>query len=245
MATIKKGDFIEIEYTGRVKEGNIIFDTTDEKTAKENGLYSKGASYGPVVVCLGQEQLLKGLEEELEGKETGKEYTIELPPERAFGKKNAKLIRMIPYSVFKKQGIEPQPGLQVNVDGMIGVIKTAGGRCLVDFNNPLSGRDIVYQIKVNKIITDDKEKISSFIKLSLNLKEASVEIKENKAEIKLKTELPKEIQDKIKEKLLPLIPNIKEVKFTKKEEKKQAKPEAAPAASKKEEEVAGKEEKSQ
>ncbi|MBW2977405.1 FKBP-type peptidyl-prolyl cis-trans isomerase [Candidatus Woesearchaeota archaeon] len=245
MPTIKKGDFIEIEYTGKVKEGLIVFDTTDEKIAKENELYTAQGTYGPVVVCLGQEQLLKGLEEELEGKETGKEYTIELPPEKAFGKKNAKLIRMIPYSTFKKQGIEPQPGLQVNVDGAIGIVKTAGGRCLVDFNNPLAGRDIIYQIKINKIITDDKEKISSFLKLSLNLKEAPVEIKENKAEIKLKTELPKEIQERIKEKLLPLVPAVKEINFAKKEEKKQAKPEATPAASEKEEEKAGKEEEKQ
>ncbi len=35
-------------------------------------------TYGPVVVCIGEGQLLKGLEDELEGKEIGKEYTIEL-----------------------------------------------------------------------------------------------------------------------------------------------------------------------
>jgi len=249
MAKVSKGDFVELEYTGKVKEGLIVFDTTDEKIAKENNIHTPQGTYGPVVVCLGQEQLLKGLEEELEGKETGKEYTIELPPEKAFGKKNPKLIRMIPYSVFKKQGIEPQPGLQVNVDGMIGVIKTAGGRCLVDFNNPLSGRDIIYQIKVNRIVTDNKEKISSFIKLSLNLKDVDVNLVENKAEIQLKQELPKEIQDRIKEKLLPLVPAVKELTFTtekkekaKLEEKKQEKPEPTPAASKEEEKVAGKEE---
>jgi FKBP-type peptidyl-prolyl cis-trans isomerase SlyD len=215
---MKKGDFVELEYTGRIKEGLIIFDTTDEKVAKENNIHSPQGSYGPVVVCLGQEQLLKGLEEELEGKEVGKDYTVELPPEKAFGKKNAKLIRMIPYSAFKKQGVEPQPGMQVNVDNMIGIIKTAtGGRCLVDFNNPLSGRDVIYEVKVNKIITDDTEKIKSFIKLSLNLKEADVKVSDGKAEIKLEKEIPEEIQKMIKDKLLPLVPNVKEVKFLSKE----------------------------
>ena len=57
--------------------------------------------YGPIIVCLGEGQLLKGLEKELEGKEIGKEYTIELTPENALGKKDAKLIRLIPVSVFK------------------------------------------------------------------------------------------------------------------------------------------------
>jgi FKBP-type peptidyl-prolyl cis-trans isomerase 2 len=226
MPTMKKNDFIELEYTGRLKEGNVVFDTTDEKTAKEHELYNENMSYGHVVVCLGQEQILKGLEEELEGKETGKEYTIELAPEKAFGKKNAKLIRMIPYRVFKKQGIEPQPGLQVNVDGMLGLVKTAtGGRCLVDFNNPLSGREVVYTVKVNRIVTDDSEKIISFLKLSLGLKEADVALAEGKAEVKLKKEIPKEIQDQIKEKLLPLVPKVKDLKFSVKEAKPEAKEE--------------------
>ena len=31
---IKANDFVEIEYTGRLKDGNIIFDTTNEAVAK-------------------------------------------------------------------------------------------------------------------------------------------------------------------------------------------------------------------
>lgn len=232
MATIKKGDFVELEYTGRIKSGDMVFDTTDEKKAKENNIHNPQMKYGPVIICLGQEQLLKGLEDEIEGKEIGKEYTIELPPEKAFGKKNAKLIKMIPYGIFRKQGIEPQPGLQVTVDGMMGIVKTAGGRCLVDFNNPLSGRDVVYNLKVNRIVTDDKEKVKSFVSIALNLKDADVDLKEGKAEIKIKKELPKEIEKMMQEQLLPLVPAVKELKFI--VEKKEAKKEeAAPAKKKK------------
>ena len=32
--TIKKGDFIEVEYTGKIIDDGIVFDTTDEKVAK-------------------------------------------------------------------------------------------------------------------------------------------------------------------------------------------------------------------
>ena len=162
MASIKKGEFIEVEYTGRIKEDNLIFDTTNEKLAKEAGMNAPNMTYGPVIVCLGEGQLLKGLENQLEGKETEKEYTFTISPEDGFGKKDAKLIRMVPINVFKKQNIMPQPGMQVNIDGLIGIIKTAaGGRCLVDLNHPLSGRELNYTIKVNKIITDNKEKIKS------------------------------------------------------------------------------------
>ena len=41
MAIIKEHDFVEIEYTGRIKEDNSIFDTTEEKIAKDEGLFEK------------------------------------------------------------------------------------------------------------------------------------------------------------------------------------------------------------
>ena len=106
MTNIKKHDFVEVEYTGRLKEDDLLFDTTDVSKAKEAGLYDEKMEYGPVVVCIGEGQLLKGLEEELEGKETGKDYKIELGPEKAFGKKDAKLIRMIPRSEERRVGKE-------------------------------------------------------------------------------------------------------------------------------------------
>ena len=150
MEKVSKKDFIEIEYTGKLKEDNIVFDTTDEKVAKENNLETH-SGYEPVIICVGQEQLLKGIDKNLEGKDIGKEYDIEIKPEDAFGNKNAKLIQLIPTAKFKKQNIQPMPGIQLNIDGMVGTIKTvSGGRTLVDFNHPLAGKELLYKIKINK-----------------------------------------------------------------------------------------------
>ena len=47
-------------------------------------------------------------------------------------------------SAFKKENITTQPGLQITVDEAVGMVKTvSGGRVIVDFNHPLSGKDIV------------------------------------------------------------------------------------------------------
>ena len=100
METVKKRDFVEIEYTGKIKEGNVIFDTTDEKVAKENNLH--GHDFSPAIICLGEEQVLKGIDKNLEGKDIGKEYEFDIDPEDAFGKKNAKLIQLIPTAKFRK-----------------------------------------------------------------------------------------------------------------------------------------------
>ena len=68
---IKKGDFIEIEYTGRLKEEGFVFDTTDEKIAKEHDLYNSKAAYGPLTICVGEHHVIHGLDEALIGKEKG------------------------------------------------------------------------------------------------------------------------------------------------------------------------------
>ena len=160
MEIIKKYDFVEIEYTGKMKEDNIIFDTTDEKVAKENNLHTHN-DFGPVIICVGEEQVLKGIDKNIEGKEIGKEHDVEIKPEDAFGNKNAKLIQLIPTNKFKQQNLHPMPGLQVNINGMVGIIKTvSGGRTLVDFNHPLAGKNLQYKIKIHKKITDDKEKLN-------------------------------------------------------------------------------------
>ncbi|MBN2423127.1 peptidylprolyl isomerase [Candidatus Woesearchaeota archaeon] len=216
--SLKKGDFIEIEYTGRIKDGNIIFDTTDEKTAKENKVYNENMKYGPAVICLGEKQLLPGLDNYIIGKEPDK-YEVELNPEDAFGKKSAKLLRLIPMKIFRKQNINPFPGLEVNIDGMLGIVRSvSGGRVIVDFNHPLAGRDLVYNIKINKIITDTKKKLSSVLRLELNLQDADIEINDKKAIIHI--DLQKELLDQIKTRLLSLIPEIKEIEFIKPEKKK-------------------------
>jgi len=198
---IKLNDFIEIEYTGRIKDGNIIFDTTDEAVAKANDLPK--AMYGPVVVVVGQGQLLKGLEEKLVGKEPGK-YTIDVPTEQAFGKKNAKLIQMIPTKKFHEQKIQPVPGLQLNIDGMVCTVRqVTGGRAMVDFNHPLSGKDVVYEIKIIKQVTDKKEQLKAVFAMLLNINDPTITIEGTKAKISLKQQLPEqivpELQKKIKE----------------------------------------------
>jgi len=76
MEKVSKKDFIEIEYTGKIKEDNTIFDTTDEDIAKENNLETH-SGYEPIIICVGEEQLLKGIDGNLEGNDIGKEYDIE------------------------------------------------------------------------------------------------------------------------------------------------------------------------
>lgn len=219
---IKKGDFVEVEFTGIIKDSNVIFDTTNEETAKKEGFFNPKHKYGAVTVCIGQNQLLKGLDSFLEGKEVGAEYEVLISPEDGFGKKDAKNMKLVPTRIFTKQQINPVPGLPVNIDGIYGVIITVtGGRTIVDFNHPLSGKELIYKCKANRIIKDSAEKLSSFIITELGIKKEDFEasVREGKADIKLKSSLPDEIRKIIERKISEIIPEIKSINFGKKEEK--------------------------
>ncbi|MFH0876576.1 MAG: FKBP-type peptidyl-prolyl cis-trans isomerase [archaeon] len=212
---IKKGDFIELEYTGYVKDNNYVFDTTNETVAKDNGIHTEKMTYGPVVVCLGQSHLLAGLDDFLTGKEIGS-YKATIQTENAFGKKSAKLLRLIPIKIFHEQKIAPRTGLEINIDGMNGIVRSVGGgRVIVDFNHPLSGKDVVYDVKVIREVTLPIEQIKSLMALELNLKNADVIVDGEKGVIK--ANIPENIVAFFKERILKLVPQIKELNFLKDE----------------------------
>lgn len=234
MAKINQNDFIEIGYTGKLKTKGVVFDTTDKAVAEKEGISNPKMTYGSVIVCLGKGHLVSGLDAKLIGKEPGK-YSFDLSPEEAFGKKDAKLIQMVPTRKFIQQGIRPVPGLQVNIDGVTGVLKTAsGGRCIVDFNHPLSGKEVSYDVDVSRIVTDAKEKVVATLELQYNLKDSEVKVEGNKALITLKNDLPKNVTDAVTPKLKEI--TGVDIEFvSKKEEKKPktdkpAKPEVKEAA---------------
>ena len=131
----------------------------EEKDLKEINPEAKAK---PFVFALGEGMFLKGVDDFLIGKEIGK-YKIELSPEKAFGNRESKLVQMIPIRIFKEHKLNPIPGFAFNFDGRMGkVLTVSGGRVMVDFNNPVAGKDVVYNVKVLKKIDNINEKIKAF-----------------------------------------------------------------------------------
>ena len=159
MTKIKKNDFVEIEFTGKDSNDNI-FDTTNPKEAEEMGLQNSNVK--PLIISVGNQMVLKGLDEDLEGKELNKQYSIHLQPEQAFGKRDPSLMRTYSLGHFKKQNINPYPGMALQLDNTIArVISVSGGRVTMDFNNPLAGKPVDYNFKITKTITNNNEKINA------------------------------------------------------------------------------------
>jgi len=208
---LKKGDFIELDYIARIENDKKIFDLTKKEDAEKYKIYDEKREYKPIIICIGHKEVIPGLDKSLINKEIGI-YDVKINAEDAFGKKQANLIKLVPTSYFLKQKINPLPGFQVNMDGIIGMIKSvSGGRTIVDFNHPLAGKDVIYHIEIKRVIKDAKEKIDSFLRLIIK----DYEIKIEKDKLIISSNLDKKLQDKLIKEIKNRVSEIKIVEFKK------------------------------
>jgi FKBP-type peptidyl-prolyl cis-trans isomerase 2 len=186
---LKQKDFIEIEFTGRIKNGEIFDSNIKEDLKKIN----PEVPAIPFIFCLGEGMFLRGIEEFLTGKDIGK-YEIELEPEKAFGNRDTKLIKIIPMNVFREKQINPFPGAVLNFDGMPAKILTvSGGRVIVDFNNSMAGKTVIYKIHVLRKVEDQKEQVDAFNEF-LFRKKFKLEIQGNKLILEVEKQLAKLVE---------------------------------------------------
>ena len=163
---INNGDFVRLNFTGKIKENDEIFDTTFEDVAKEAGLFDENKEYKPIPIIVGGNHLLPAIEEAIVGLEAGDSKTIEIDSENAFGPRNKQLIQLIPMKEFKRQGMTPYPGMKITAEGQTGKILTVnGGRVKVDFNHELAGKTLDYDLTIADVIEDETEKVKSMITL--------------------------------------------------------------------------------
>ncbi len=172
---IKEGDFIKLDFTGRIKDTGEIFDSTLESVAKSDGTYDKNKKYEPLTIAVGKGQVIKGLDKFLVGKTLG-HYEVSIKPEEAFGKRNPKLLKLMSKQVFLKHDINPFPGLRVEMDNALAtIVSVTGSRVLVDFNHPLAGKEVTYEIDIKSFVDDKKEQIGIVVESILGKKPEIIE----------------------------------------------------------------------
>ena len=193
--TIKAGDFVKIDFTGY--DDKTVFDTTIQQVADEHGLTNKEYVFEPVVVCVGQGHLLPGLDTAIQGKPSQGTFSATITAGDAFGKKRADLLKLMPLKLFSKQEIKPFPGLEMDIDGMRGTVKSvSGNRVIMDFNHPLSGKDLRYEVTVHEKILDTKEQLLALVGRTLRFTPEII-VEEQKATIKTPIKLPTTIQEEL------------------------------------------------
>lgn len=165
MVKIKQGDFIQVSFTLRVKDTNRIIETTDEKVAIKANIFDEKSNYGPRLMIVGNEEMfLKRLNKAVIGKEIGEKFKVAIPPEETFGQRDSAKIKMLGRKELVAKNIIPEVGKQIQWGNQTGIIiSAAGGRVRVDFNHPLVGQTIEYNVEILEKINGVKKKIEALI----------------------------------------------------------------------------------
>jgi len=162
--SLQKTDFILIDYVAKVKETGEIFDTTVEETAKKEHLYKEGDIVEPKLVVIGENWVLKPLDESLTTMEIGKPTVVEITPEKAFGQRDPEKVKRVPLKQLLARDITPSVGLRIEYGGKNATVRAIGaGRVLLDFNPPLAGKTLVYEVTIKRKLDTVEEKITALI----------------------------------------------------------------------------------
>jgi FKBP-type peptidyl-prolyl cis-trans isomerase SlpA len=109
-----------------------------------------------VSFAVGDGSLLPGFERQLIGMQPGERKLFQVPPEDAFGQPNENNVQRIPRDGFD-EGIELELGLVCSFADAAGgelpgmVVGFDEKEVTVDFNHPLAGRTILFDVHVHRI----------------------------------------------------------------------------------------------
>lgn len=132
------GTQVTLHFALKLSSGDVIDSTFDKD---------------PAVFVVGDGQLLPGFEECLLGLEVGAEQSFEILPEKGFGMPNPNNRQIMSVDMFDPE-MELSEGLMVSfadankaeLPGVIVAIEE--GKVEVDFNHPLAGKDITFDVKI-------------------------------------------------------------------------------------------------
>ncbi len=140
---VKNGSLIKLDYSAKID---------GEAAEKATGL----------VVAVGKNHVLKGFDDALQATEVGVQSTVVVPPEKGYGQRNPDLVRLVPMEVFRRQGVDPVPGMVVELDDMPAKVQSvSGGRIRGDFNHELAGKTVTYDFKIVEELTTPLTQVSA------------------------------------------------------------------------------------
>jgi peptidylprolyl isomerase len=189
---LQQGTLVLVDYIAKVKDTGEVLEVTREEDAKNLSVFDPAAKYEPKLVAVGEQWVMKGLDEALLKAEPGDKMSVEIPPEKGFGLRDPTKIRLIPIRRFGDDASKLKVGEQIEVDNRIGTVRFIGsGRVQVDFNHRLAGKTITYDFHVLRTLTEPKEIILALIhrRVPVDISKVGVELANQEVTI----ELPQEV----------------------------------------------------
>ena len=140
----------------KISSDNEVTIEYELKVEGEEEVIDSSSPGDPLRYVHGRGNLIPGLENRIEGMAAGEQRTVVVPPEEAYGTPDPEALMQVPQAELP-QDIPRQPGTQLQMrspDGHIynGVIsEVQGDTVFVDFNHPLAGKTLCFEIKVVEV----------------------------------------------------------------------------------------------
>lgn len=135
---IDQGTRVTLHFALRFTDGQEIDSTFDK---------------APASLEIGDENLPENFEAYLMGLKAGDKQTFEVPPEKAFGQHNPSNIQTFKRHEFSADMVL-EPGVMISFadarqSELPGVVsRVEGDQVDVDFNHPLAGRTLVFEVEI-------------------------------------------------------------------------------------------------
>ena len=149
---VGKNMYVALDYTLSLDSGEVI---------------DKSEGGEPLGFIFGTGQIIPGLERGIEGLEEGESTRVTVEPEEAYGPKREELIQEIPLANFPSD-VQVKPGMAFQTMGPQGpvtfmVTAVQGDSVTADFNHPLAGERLHFEITVREVREPTPEEIASLL----------------------------------------------------------------------------------
>jgi FKBP-type peptidyl-prolyl cis-trans isomerase SlyD len=144
-AQIREGSQVALEYTLSDESGTVI----ESNKGKQ-----------PMSYIHGKSQIIPGLEKELSGMKVGEEKKIQVKPEDGYGPVNPDAFQEVPKDKLPPEALKV--GAMLMAQGPQGqgmsvrVHEIKDTTVIMDFNHPMAGKTLSFDVKVSEIKTPEK-----------------------------------------------------------------------------------------
>ncbi len=139
---------VTIEYTLTAEDGSVLDSSKDT---------------GPFPYLHGHENIVSGLEAELEGKEVGAHVAVTLQPEEAYGVRDEALVMMVPKERIPDDALELETEFAVKdpsgAHSIVRLVEIEDDTVTLDGNHPLADQVLTFDVKILEIRNAQPEEL--------------------------------------------------------------------------------------
>lgn len=135
---VDKGTRVKLHFALKFQDGEVVDSTFDKE---------------PATLEIGDENLPENFEAYLLGMTAGESKAVEVPPEKAFGQHNPSNVQTFKRHEFSADMVL-EPGVMISFadarqQELPGVVsRVEGDEVEVDFNHPLAGRTLTFEVEI-------------------------------------------------------------------------------------------------